>query len=37
MGLSIVRTIVEAHNGQIEVHNRNGTKGAVFQVKLPLA
>ena len=37
MGLSIVRTIVEAHNGHIEVDNRNGTKGAVFRVKLPLA
>ena len=37
MGLSIVRTIVEAHNGQIEVDNRNGAKGAVFRVKLPLA
>ena len=32
MGLSIVRTIVEAHNGQIEVDNRNGAKGAVFRV-----
>ena len=37
MGLSIVRTIVELHNGQIEVDNRNGAKGAVFRVKLPLA
>jgi signal transduction histidine kinase len=37
MGLSIVRTIVEAHHGQIEVDNRNGAKGAVFRVKLPLA
>ena len=37
MGLSIVRTIVETHNGQIEIDNRNGTSGAVFQVKLPLA
>ena len=37
MGLSIVRTIVEAHNGQIEVDNRNGANGAVFRVKLPLA
>ena len=37
MGLSIVRTIVETHNGQIEVDNRNGAKGAVFRVKLPLA
>ena len=37
MGLSIVRTIVETHNGRIEVDNRNGEKGAVFRVKLPLA
>jgi two-component system sensor kinase FixL len=37
MGLSIVRTIVETHNGQIEIDNRNGTSGAVFRVKLPLA
>jgi signal transduction histidine kinase len=37
MGLSIVRTIVEAHNGQIEVESRNGAPGAVFRVRLPLA
>jgi signal transduction histidine kinase len=37
MGLSIVRTIVEAHHGQIEVDSRNGPNGAVFRVKLPLA
>jgi signal transduction histidine kinase len=37
MGLSIVRTIVEAHHGHIEVDNRNGANGAVFRVKLPLA
>jgi signal transduction histidine kinase len=37
MGLSIVRTIVEAHHGQIEVDKRNGADGAVFRVKLPLA
>ena len=37
MGLSIVRTIVEAHHGHIEVDNRNGASGAVFRVKLPLA
>ena len=37
MGLSIVRTIVEAHHGQIEVDKRNGANGAVFRVKLPLA
>ena len=34
MGLSIVRTIVETHNGQIEVDNRNGAKGAVFQSQI---
>jgi C4-dicarboxylate-specific signal transduction histidine kinase len=38
MGLSIVRTIIEAHKGQVEVENRNGVNaGAVFRVKLPLA
>ena len=38
MGLSIVRTIIETHQGQIEVDNRNGASGgAVFRVKLPLA
>ena len=37
MGLSIVRTIVEAHHGHIEVDNRNGANGAVFRVRLPLA
>jgi signal transduction histidine kinase len=33
MGLSIVRTIVTAHDGQIQVENLNG---AVFRVRLPL-
>jgi signal transduction histidine kinase len=38
MGLSIVRTIIEAHKGHVEVENRNGVNGgAVFRVKLPLA
>ena len=37
MGLSIVRTIVEAHNGHIEVAEGNEANGAVFRVKLPLA
>ena len=37
MGLSIVRTIVDAHNGEIEVTNRNDANGAVFRVRLPLA
>src|SRR5215217_7822927 len=37
MGLSIVRTIVEAHHGQIELAKGNEANGAVFRVKLPLA
>jgi C4-dicarboxylate-specific signal transduction histidine kinase len=37
MGLSIVRTIVEAHSGQIEVDSWNDANGAVFRVRLPLA
>jgi signal transduction histidine kinase len=36
MGLSIARTIVEAHNGQIWAENR-GHGGATFRIRLPLA
>lgn len=36
MGLSIARTIVEAHDGQISVENRVG-QGAAFRIRLPLA
>jgi signal transduction histidine kinase len=36
MGLSIARTIVEAHNGQITAVNEPGA-GAVFRIKLPIA
>ena len=36
MGLSIARTIVEAHNGRIWAENQVG-KGATFRLKLPLA
>jgi signal transduction histidine kinase len=36
MGLSIARTIVEAHNGQLSAESHAG-QGSVFRVKLPLA
>jgi len=35
MGLSIARTIIEAHNGQISAKNRDHG-GATFRIKLPL-
>jgi len=34
LGLSIARTIVEAHGGRISAENRS-TEGAVFHVELP--
>jgi signal transduction histidine kinase len=36
MGLSIARTIVEAHDGQIWAENKTGS-GAVFHIRLPLS
>jgi signal transduction histidine kinase len=36
MGLSIARTIIEAHGGEIAVENRAG-QGALFRIRLPLA
>lgn len=36
MGLSIARTIIEAHDGRIWAENRTGS-GAVFRVRLPLS
>jgi signal transduction histidine kinase len=36
MGLSIARTIVEAHHGQLTLENKPGG-GAIFYIRLPLA
>jgi two-component system phosphate regulon sensor histidine kinase PhoR len=36
LGLSIVRTIVQSHDGQVEVESEEGA-GATFRVTLPTA
>ena len=36
VGLSIARTIVEAHDGRISANNEPG-RGAVFRIKLPIS
>lgn len=36
MGLSIVRTIVEAHGGRLLIESQPG-RGSLFRVNLPLA
>lgn len=35
LGLSIVKGIVEAHNGSVTARNRSDTTGAVFAIELP--
>lgn len=35
LGLSIVKTLIEAHNGEIEVDSEGKDKGATFIIKLP--
>ncbi|MEI6861337.1 MAG: ATP-binding protein [Verrucomicrobiota bacterium] len=37
LGLSLVRAIVEAHGGKVEVSNVPGGGGAIFTLRLPLA
>jgi C4-dicarboxylate-specific signal transduction histidine kinase len=36
IGLSICRTIIEAHRGRIDVANRAGSEGARFRIVLPI-
>jgi CheY-like chemotaxis protein/nitrogen-specific signal transduction histidine kinase len=37
LGLSIVKNLVEAHNGTVSVHSAGEGKGATFIVRLPIA
>ncbi len=37
LGLAMVKRIVEEHGGRVEAGNRQGTRGAVFRLWLPLA
>ncbi|MFN7989063.1 MAG: ATP-binding protein [Thermoanaerobaculia bacterium] len=36
LGLAMVKRIVEEHGGRVEAANRDGARGAVFHVRLPL-
>jgi nitrogen fixation/metabolism regulation signal transduction histidine kinase len=37
LGLAMVKRIVEEHGGRVEAGNRDGARGAVFRVWLPLS
>ena len=37
LGLAMVKRIVEEHGGRVEAGNRDGARGAVFRIRLPLA
>ena len=37
LGLSIVKSLVEAHNGSVNVHSAGPGRGATFIVRLPIA
>jgi CheY-like chemotaxis protein/nitrogen-specific signal transduction histidine kinase len=37
LGLSIVKSLVEAHNGTVSVHSAGQDRGATFIVRLPIA
>ena len=37
LGLAMVKRIVEEHGGRVEAGNRDGARGAVFRLRLPLA
>jgi two-component system, sensor histidine kinase len=36
IGLSLVRTLVNLHGGDVQVHSRGKDKGATFEVRLPM-
>jgi signal transduction histidine kinase/FixJ family two-component response regulator len=37
LGLSIVKTLIEMHGGQVHAHSKGKAQGATFEIRLPLA